>query len=177
MGRRAVLNDNQRDHMLALREANFSANQIADIIGCSRGTVAAFFSIYDAAKDGRPINETYIHTQPAHVRFVQNKLGITPTDKKSEQKAPEQDNTALAMVSLLEAIKTLTASVDAIDQRLSAMQMSIAGARDDANQQTKKLVETINVNGDIQTKEWSAINNKLECIKTNTKPRPWKENN
>ena len=33
----------------------------------------------------------------------------------------------------------------------------------------KKIVEAINVNGDIQTKEWQAIKEKLDAIKTNTK--------
>lgn len=174
---RAILTDNQREHMLTLREANFSNGQIADIIGCSINTVRSLFSLYDAAQEGKQLSDTFIRTQPAHVRFVQNKLGIAPAAKGKEQKAPEHDNTALAMVSLLDAITALTKAVDAIDQRLSAMQMSIAGARDDSNQNAKKLVETINVNGDIQTKEWQAIKEKLDCIKTNTKPRPWKGDN
>lgn len=164
---RAMLTDNQREHMLTLREANFSNGQIADIIGCSINTVRSLFSLYDAAQEGKQLSETFIRTQPAHVRFVQNKLGIAPAAK--EQKAPKHDNTALAMVSLLDAITALTKAVDAIDQRLSAMQMTMSGFRGDAAEQSKKLVETINVNGDIQTKEWQAIREKLDAIKTNTK--------
>lgn len=162
---RTVLTDSQRENMLAMRDAKFTNLQIADIFSCSPSAVSTLFSIYDAVREGRPVNPNYAQSQPAHVRFVQNKLGIS----QREEKAPEKDNTALAMVTLLEAIKELTASVNAIDNRLSAMQMTMSGFRGDAAEQSKKLVETINVNGDIQTKEWQAIREKLDAIKTNTK--------
>lgn len=92
------------------------------------------------------------------------------------------DNTAQAFLALLdavkaqtEAIKELTKSVSEIDRRLSAMQLVQSGMRGDVCEKIGKVVEAVNVNGDIITKEHSKMVDHLGGIKQNTKKRPWQE--
>lgn len=158
--------------------AGMNGKQIAGILGISQQTVSTFLLVYKVLSSGEPLPQHLLRHQ-GYIEWSCNKLGLDANEflnVPQETQEERRDNTALAFAALLDSVKALTAAVDAIDKRLSAMQMTIAGARDDANQGVKKLVETININGDIQTKEWQTIKDKLEAIKINTKRRPWKEN-
>lgn len=178
--KRVTITDEMRDHAITMREAGMTPTAIATILGISNGPIQMTFQIYDAVKDGKPLTE-YAFRTPNVIRWACARLGkdYDAVTNRNADAVPEQkeDNTALAFMSLLEAVKNLTDAVSGIETRMSAMQMSLAGMRDDGNQNCKKIIETINVNGDIQTKEWQAIKDKLEAIKINTKRRPWKEEN
>lgn len=155
----------QMDHIVTLAESGIPQAKIAAILGVSEYTVSSTYGIYQKIKNGEPLPK-HLERTPGTIKWACEKLGKTMAQPATETK---DDNTALAFSSLLEAIKSLTSAVDAIDQRLSAMQMTLAGARGDAGENTKRIVEAININGDIQTKEWQAIKEKLDAIKTNTK--------
>ena len=178
--KRVTITDEMRDHVITMRDAGIKATEISNILGISNWPINMTFQIYDAVKDDKPLSE-YAFRSPNVIRWACARLGkeYDGVVNRNADAAPEQkeDNTALAFMSLLEAVKNLTDAVSGIENRLSAMQMTLAGMRDDGNQNSKKIIETINVNGDIQTKEWQAIKDKLEAIKINTKRRPWKEEN
>lgn len=179
---RVTITDEMRDHVITMRDAGMKATAISNILGISKGPINMTCQIYDAVKDDKPLSEYAIRT-PNVIRWACARLGkeYDGVVNRNADAAPEpekkEDNTALAFMSLLEAVKNLTDAVSGIENRLSAMQMTLAWMRDDGNQNSKKIIETINVNGDIQTKEWQAIKDKLEVIKINTKRRPWKEEN
>lgn len=167
----APLTNEQYDNIVTLKESGLATMKIASILGIHDSSVRNIWNIYAAVRDGSPLPKFSQHYTAA-VRWATEKTGKTVAEPAAPAK---EDNTALAFASLLEAVKGITAAVDAIDKRLSAMQMTIAGARGDACENAKKIVEAINVNGDIQTKEWQAIKEKLDAIKTNTKRRGYNE--
>ena len=181
---RGVITDEMRDHAITMRDAGMKSAAISAILGTSKGPIDATFQIYDAVKEDNPLTD-YSYRTPGIIRWACERLGKdydTVINRKTNPQAPEkreerEDNTALAFSMLLEAVKNLTDAVNGIETRMSVMQMALAGMRDDGNQNGKKIIEAINVNGDIQTKEWQAIKDKLEAIKINTKRRPWKEEN
>lgn len=177
-----VISDEQKEHIITMRKAGMTNADIAAIVGLSEKSVISLTRIYYSLNDGKTLAKSDLHYYGHYIQWCCKKLGldydaVMSADGDGGRSGEERtaDNTALAFAALLEAVKSLAAAVDAIDKRLSAMQMTLAGSRDDANQNAKKLVETININGDIQTKEWQAIRDKLEAIKINTKRRPWKE--
>lgn len=177
---RRIITDEMRDHAITMRDAGMKSMAISAILGTSKGPIDATFQIYDAVKEDKPLTD-YCYRTPSIIRWACARLGkdYDAVTNRTTEITPKQkeDNTALAFMSLLEAVKNLTDAVNGIETRMSAMQMTLAGMRDDGNQNGKKIIETINVNGDIQTKEWQAIKDKLEAIKNNTKRRPWKEEN
>ena len=164
------LTTEQLEHIIVLTESGLTLRKAAEILGVSEYSVGVTAQIYRNLKDGTPLPK-HAERTPGTIKWACEKLGkdFDAVMGKAPKEEPKDDNTALAFASLLEAVKALTSSVDAIDKRLSAMQMTIAGARGDASENTKKIVEAININGDIQTKEWQAIKEKLDAIKTNTK--------
>ena len=164
----APLTAEQHENIITLKESGLPTMKAASILGIHDSTVRNIYKIYEAVRDDAPLPK-YAENYTAAVKWARERTGkAESTDAPAKKETPD-DNTALAFASLLEAVKALTSAVDAIDKRLSAMQMTIAGARGDATENAKKIVEAINVNGDIQTKEWQAIKEKLDAIKTNTK--------
>lgn len=94
--------------------------------------------------------------------------------------APQNDNTAAAIVKLLaaigemaEQIKAVGSAINAIDNRLSTMQMTQAGLRGDVGREMQKVIEAVHVEGDILTKDQQQMIDLLGGIKQNTKKRPW----
>lgn len=165
----------QMEHIALLTDSGLTSPKIASIMNLNEVSVRNVVSIYLHMKNGEPVTDTSKNRFPTAIKWACGKFGKdydevmgikTPAATKLE---PKEDNTALAFAALLESIKGLTEAVNAIDTRLSAMQMTLSGTRDEARQDTKKIVEAININGDIQTKEWQVMKEKLEAIKMNTK--------
>jgi hypothetical protein len=169
---RADITVEQLEHIALLTDNGLTAPKIAAIMNLNVVTVRNVVSIYVHMKNGEPVTETSKSRYPAAIKWACGKFGKNYNEimnRKPAAPEPKEDNTALAFATMLEAIKALTEAVNAIDTRLSAMQMTLSGTRDEARQDTKKIVEAININGDILTKEWQAMKEKLEAIKMNTR--------
>lgn len=169
------------EHIVSAITAGLTQEETADMLSVSRMTVQRVARLEKSAKardleDLREMNRSSKNL----VRIACQKYGITldaqPMALPTAE--PKEDNTAAAFVALLETVKELTDTVKdlskglaAVDQRLSAMQMTVQGIRQEAKEHATKIVETININGDIQTKEYQRQNDFLAAIKTNTKKR------
>lgn len=188
MARYNAIDAQTMDNIVMLREKGITIEQTSVFCKCAHATTQRVWQAYKAAQEKNYDVLREIDRRGSNItEWVCAKFGIDASDirltkpeKKPEpeiseapkQTAPEKpDNTALAFVQLAEGIRALTAAVDAIDKRLSVMQLTQQGFRGDMNECVKKLVETINVNGDILTKEHERMIDLLGGIKCNTRKR------
>ena len=175
--------DATMDNIVLLREKGLSIEQTSVFCKVGHATCARVYAAYNAAKNKdydalRPIAEKSGNiAEWACKRFGLNPLvfaneqenaAIEP-EKPAEPEKP--DNTATAFATLVESIKALTSAVDAIDKRLSAMQLTQQGFRGDMSVKISQVVEAVHVEGDILTKEHERMIELLSSIKTNTKRR------
>ena len=167
------------DSIQCLLEKGLTAAEAASITGVSEMTAKRVSAAYSAVKSG---DIESINRQPSnYLEWACAKLGVNlkdvNKDKPAEEPKPETrpDNTAQALVALLNCINDLTAAIERIDNRLSAMQMTQQGFRGDVTEAAKKLVESIHVEGDILTKEHERMIDILGGIKMNTKKRQYQE--
>lgn len=157
------------DSILLLREKGLSYQQICDILITSDATVGRVIKADEAARQHDMAElRTICKDRDLLFTWACNRYGIKEQEPKPEPE-PNPDNMAKAFTVLLEAIKELTAAVNAIDKRLSAMQLTQQGFRGDMQQQIGKVIEAVNVNGDIITKEHDKMVDLLGGIKSNTK--------
>ena len=89
------------------------------------------------------------------------------------------DNTAHVVARVMELLEELAQSsrdtavaLRGISTELSALRMAVSGGRKDANERMDKVVEAVNVNGDIITKEHDRMIDLLGAVKMNTKKLP-----
>ncbi len=173
MGQKQKLN---YDDIILLRDKGLKTIKIAEIYGVNRNTVCYVFQVDRYASERNIDGLTRLHYQyPSLVKWACEKHNISldkpATPEESTEPKPAQDNTAMAFVQLAEGLRALTSAVQAIDQRLSAMQMTQQGLRGELTEHIKKVVESINVNGDIITKEHNRAIDLLGGIKCNTRKR------
>lgn len=177
-----TIKDTVRDKIITLHEKGLKNIDIAETLDVAPSSVSRLVSVYDALKAGNPLTEPQRRLRLA-IDYCCTKLGLDqdevlaakPEPKpepESEQLTiipPQRDNTALAFAGFMDALKGLTDAIRAIDDRLTAMQMTIQGHRGEARVYTDKIVEAININGDIVSKEHRVVEEKLERIQINTK--------
>lgn len=160
------------DNMILLSDKGLSTVKIAELIGCSDSSVknAVRAVNYAKAQNMDELRRLSI-TSKKLVDFACDMAGIKyEAPFKLEEKAePKQDNTATAFATLVDAIKELTNAVNAIDKRLSAMQLTQQGFRGDMSEKIAKVIEAVHVEGDILTKEQTKMVELLGSIKSNTK--------
>lgn len=167
-----LVDDQKMDSILLLREKGLSYQQICDILSTSDATVGRIIKADEAARQHDMTELRTICKDRNHLfTWACKRHGIKEQEPKPEPE-PKPDNTAKAFAALLDAIKDLTAAVNAIDKRLSAMQLTQQGFRADMQQQICKAIEAANVNGDIITKEHDKMVDMLGSIKSNTKRGP-----
>ena len=167
-----LINDQKMDSILLLREKGLSYQQICDILSTSDATVGRVIKADEAARQHDMAEMRTICKGRDHLfTWACKRYGIKEQEPKPEPE-PKPDNTAKAFAALLDDIKDLTAAVNAIDKRLSAMQLTQQGFRGDMQQQIGKVIEAVNVNGDIITKEHDKMVDMLGVIKSNTKRGP-----
>jgi len=164
------IDDMTLDNIALLIDKGLGIEQIGAICGIGHATVSRIKTAYKAAQDGDM--ETLMRATPYIGEWASRKCGIVIAAPATENPKPEKpDNTAAAFAALLESIKELTAAVNAIDKRLSAMQLTQQGFRGDVGEKIGKVVEAVNVNGDILTKEHDKMIELLGSVKSNTKRR------
>ena len=165
-----LLTFEQMDNIVFLREKGLNGAEAASICGVSQQSVSRVYAAYIAARDG---NNEELDAIRKNYKRLADWACLKFNIKSAPELAPQQknDNTAQAVVALLNCINDLTAAIERIDNRLSAMQMTQQGIRGELGEHTKKLVETINVNGDILTKEHERMIDLLGGIKMNTRRR------
>lgn len=164
-----LIDDQNMDSILLLREKGLSYQQICDILSTSDATVRRVIKADEAARQHDMAELRTICKGRDHLfTWACKRYGIKEQEPKPEPE-PKPDNTAKAFSALLDAIKDLTAAVNAIDKRLSAMQLTQQGFRGDMQQQIGKVIEAVNVNGDIITREHDKMVDLLGGIKSNTK--------
>ena len=95
---------------------------------------------------------------------------------RNEVAVPPVDNIAHVVGRVLELLEELAQSsrdtavaLQGISTELSALRMAVAGTRKDMNERMDKVVEAVNVNGDIITKEHDKMIDLLGAVKMNTK--------
>ena len=177
MRKRNITNE-QRDNFLKLSSKGISSREIARILNVGDSSVSRTLIAYELALTGK-IDElrSKYHKYQQLIAWACEKAGVTLEPEEPEELEepepvkPKPDNTALAFVQLAESLRALTSAVQAIDQRLSAMQMTQAGFRSDVAEQAKKIVEAIHVEGDIITQENNKMIDLLAGIKCNTRKR------
>ena len=177
MAERKWIDEQKLDNIALLVENGLKIEQIASIVGIGHASASRVKAVIIAAKnnDYEAMQRSCRGSQRI-IDWACMKYGIKSPESKQEapQEAPKQekpDNTATAFSALLESIKELTAAVNAIDKRLSAMQLTQQGFRGDMGEKIGKVVEAVNVNGDILTKEHDKMIELLGGIKSNTKRR------
>ena len=166
------LTDATRDSIKELADAGMDCAKIARVLGVSQGTVETQCGIYAYIEQGRPLTPSMAKQRPI-IKWACDRTGndaVMPAeDGDPVRQSDDSANAVTAFVQLAEAIGNLTDTVAHIDARLSAMQMTIQGIRQETGESVKKVVETININGDIATRERMDIKDRLEAIKINTK--------
>ena len=146
-----------------------------------RSTVDRTILVYNAAKN----NDTeellkQTHNAGLAVRYACEDFNITLDEPIVAAVAQAQhDNTALAVAKLYEMLdgisagmKTLADTIQALSTEMSTLRMVVSGTRKDMNAGVDKVVESINVNGDILTKEHDKMVDILGGIKMNAKKLP-----
>ena len=188
MAKYNALDAQTMDNIVMLREKGITIEQASVFCKCAHATTQRVWQAYKAAQEKnydvlRTIDRRGSNiTEWACARFGIDVAVLRSPDleakaesesnaapKKTAQEPP--DNTAMAFVQLAEGLRALALAVKDIDNRLSAMQMTQQGFRGDMNDGVKKLAETINVNGDILTKEHERMIDLLGGIKCNTRKR------
>ena len=188
----AQMSDAMRDDIVMLLKSGIPTGKVAGITKKSKSAIRIVRRCYDAAHSGDV--ETLRKLAPKStvaVMWACNSAGLNfdtvvletaPVEEASTAVEPTPpverttDNTAQAFVAVLdavieqtEAVKALASSINGIDSRLSQLQMTVKGFRDETAEQAKKLVEAINVNGDIITREHDKMVDLLGAVKMNTK--------
>lgn len=177
-----TLDTETMDNIVLLREKGLTLEQAAVFCKCGHATASRVYSAYQAAMNGDydTLRSTALMRSKNIVDWACAKFGITnlviqndaenaALDEAAKHEKP--DNTATAFVALMESIKALTAAVDAIDKRLCAIQMTQQSFRADTAEAAKKVIEAVNINGDILTKEHERMIDLLGGIKMNTRKR------
>lgn len=166
---RTPITDIVRDNIALLIENGMTDDSIAKVLSVSASSVKVQRYVMNAVKENDlDAVETIRRNRNAPLaEWVCRKYGIT----KEEPKAPQADNTAQAVVSLLNAIRDLTVAVESIKQTLDAIASGQATMRGNLDEHFRKVNETINVNGDILTKEHDRMIDILGGIKMNTKKK------
>ena len=193
-----LIDDQKMDSILLLREKGLSYQQICDILSTSDATVGRVIKADEAARQHDMAELRTICKDREHLlAWACKRYGIKEQEPKPAPE-PKPDNTAKAFTALLDAInnnteetvsvvlhfidsigqylspeiKELKDSINALDKRLSAMQLTQQGFRADVQQQVAKVIEAVNVNGDIITKDQEKSIELLSGIKSNTKRGP-----
>lgn len=181
--RNVPITKNSMDTAAMLHQKGVMNKQIMELCQISNTALARIIRGYKAAdaKDTDALRQLRYESLTVF-EWACERGGIRPEEvlpeekqaeePKTDQHEPKPDNTALAFTALVESIKALTAAVNAIDKRLSAMQLTQQGFRGDMQQQIGKVIEAVNVNGDILTKEHDKMVDLLGGIKSNTKRGP-----
>ena len=153
-------------------EEGIAQSSIASILGISDSTVSRLIVAYDTIESGGQLSGSLTNSTNI-VRWVCEKLGKSydVVTGHSQMPAVEQNdaNRAAEVELIVEAIGKIETAIDNLDKRLSAMQMTLQSFRQESQESTKKIVESINVNGDIATKEREKIADKIEAVKMNTR--------
>lgn len=171
-----LYDDVMYDKIIMLAENGLSGAAVGNILDVAPSTVSRMLSVYSALRDGKPLSAAQRKLTVA-IKYACRRLNLDPAeylDKVEPEQdppadPPQRDNTALAFAGFMDALKGLTDAIRAIDDRLTAMQMTMQGHRGEARVYTDKIVEAININGDIVSKEHRALEDKLEAVKINTK--------
>ena len=179
--------DDILDKIILLYRKGLKTTQIVGILNVSDSVINNAVSIYENISNDNPLHRR-MREKMHMVEWACKRLGKSVDDVRfieekepaSESSADSQteikvDNTALAFAALLDSIKALTAEVAAINTRLSDIQLTQQGFRSDCSEKAKAIVEAINVNGDILTKEYDRMIDILGGIKQNTKRRQYQE--
>ena len=171
------MNESQYDNVAMLKAKGLKTAEIANVMGVSYSQVNWITRANNAAEAGDTGELIRIQkfNRPMVV-WACKKHGVSLGVKQEEpevikESKPAPDNTALAFVQLAESLRALTSAVQAIDQRLSAMQTAQSVLRGDAVDIAKEIVKAMNVNGDILTKEHERMIDLLSGIKCNTRKR------
>jgi hypothetical protein len=161
----------QFDNAFLMKSSGISNDDVGKILGCSGDQIKAIMQVAKAAQASDI--ETLIRLRNVRRNVVDwacEKFSVSlenPAEPPAQE--PASDNTALAFGKLIESIECLTKAVQAIDHRLSAMQLTQQGFRADMQQSIAKAIEAIHVEGDILTKEHIQMIETLGAIKSNTK--------
>lgn len=181
MGARAdSINPKVYGHVVDLAATGLKPDGIADILGLGLSTVQRVIRVEKSAAAGDLDDLRKLVPQSKNVVALaceKYKLSLDSTPKPKEAES-KNDNTAQAIVSILEAIHELTEAVkangkamDTLLADLSQLRMHVASWRGETPGHVAKIVESINVNGDIATKEHQKQTDLLASIKINTKRR------
>ena len=167
----------QIGHVITLIKAGVMQKSIADIVKVAQGTVSTINTAYTAAVagDAQTVIKSYKQSQNIATLAVEaagkNIADFLPEQPQAEAKAAKQDadNTAIAIVSLLETEKEVAKSVDEINRTLKAIQLTIQGFRGETSEKFGKVVEAININADYINKDIEKAVDHLGGIKQNTR--------
>jgi hypothetical protein len=172
-------------HCVDLAATGLRAEGIADILGVSLSAVqriiradkAAAAADYDVLRIILPQSKRTVALACEKYQ-IDPSIPNTPTKPKEAKQEPKTDNTAQAIISILDALHELTEAVkangktlDTLTADLAQLRMITASFRGEMPGHVAKVVESININGDIATKEHQKQTDLLASIKINTKRR------
>jgi GrpB-like predicted nucleotidyltransferase (UPF0157 family) len=127
------------EHIVSTITAGLTQKETADMLSVSPMTVQRVARIEKSAKAGDLEDLRMMVTRSKNLVLIACQkygLNLDAQHVMTLVEGPKDDNTAVAFVALLEAVKELTDTVKdlrkgltEIDQRLSAMQMTVQGIR------------------------------------------------
>lgn len=170
-------------HIVDLSATGLKADGIADILSVSLSTVQRVVRAEKSAAAG-DLDDLH-KLMPQSKRIVAlccEKYGLSldaaPAAKPAPPAEPKPDNTAQAVVSIMEVLHEISEGIkangkalDALTADLAQLRMTVASWRGEQPGHVAKIVESVNVNGDIATKEHQKQSDLLASIKINTKRR------
>ena len=170
------LTDKHVENIVVLREKGVDVSMIAEMLGYSQSAISHVLAAdaAAAARDFQALQEVSNYSENLF-RIVCARHGVTISESVESQ---QPDNAARAMVSILESLHEIAEGIrqngkamEALMADISQMRMTLASFRGEIPGHVAKIVETINVNADIATKEHQKMADLLTGIKINTKRR------
>lgn len=146
--------------------------EIVEITGASQANVS---SINMAAKAIRESNTEEITRMLNHASYsgvlkgTAEALGVDLSALIKKPENPSDDNEVLMLEKVCSFIDSSVESMKEIVEKLTIVVLAVQGMRSEQNDLLKKLGDTININGDIHSKEHDRIALAVESIKGNTK--------
>ena len=155
------------DAILEMLEKGVGYRTIAAAYGTSQSHLSRFAAAMKDAK-AKAVPSDRAQELPRDVLHrIYARYGIELREEQPEPPAKEDvpDSTVQAFLSMVAVLERIEAHMKNIDDRMSAMQMTLAGLRGNVEQGCAKMIEAVHVEGDIISKEHREMVEALGYIK------------
>ena len=146
--------------------------EIGEITGTSQGSVSAIHQATNAIREKNTEEILRLYNNPSYAGIFKGTaeaLGVDVSTLIKKPEPPRNDNDALMLEKICGFMDSAIAAMKEIEEKISIAVLAIQGMRSEQSDLLKKVSDTININGDIHSKEHDRIAVAVESIKGNTK--------